>query len=242
MSEVIQIIPTGIDRERPIYLLKKYPPHKIYIIRNKNPPKEHENMEKIRENIISEIERLTPLAEKEYLKVEYYDFKEAFIELLKIMKKEKDKGNRVIINLSPPSRIIAFAGWLAASLTDSEAYYIHAKVYALGGEFHTKGVAGLIEVFHFPITLPDEIESNILEYLLEKKEVSVTLRRLVKSIGIEKLGKIKTIQSGIVKISYSLRGLKDKGYIEIEKVSGKKQKITLTESGEVIARAVQILY
>ncbi len=242
MSEVVQIIPTGIDRERPIYLLKKFPPHKVYLIRNKNPLKEHEDMERTRETIIKELERLTPLAEREYVKMDYSDFKSSFIEFLKIMKKEKNKGNRVIVNLSPPSRIIAFAAWMASSLTDSEAYYVQGKIYGLGGKFHTKGVAGMVKVFHFPITLTNEVESNILGYLLKKKTVTTNLRRLVKSIGIEKLGNVKTIQSGIVKISYSLRSLREKDYIEIEKVSGKKQRISLTESGEMIARAVEILY
>jgi len=174
--------------------------------------------------------------------MDYSDFKESFLEFLRIIKKEKDKGNKVIINLSPPSRIIAFAAWLAASLTGCEAYYVQGKVYGLGGPFHTKGVAGMVKVFHFPITFPDQTESNIMAYLLDKKVVTVNLRRLVKSIGLEKLGKVNTIQSGIVKISYSLRGLREKGYISIEQVSGRKQRIALTESGEIIAKAVKILH
>ncbi|MBD3156179.1 MAG: hypothetical protein GF368_06065 [Candidatus Aenigmarchaeota archaeon] len=242
MSEVVQIIPTGIDRERPIFLLKKFPPHKIYIIKNKSPPEEHKEMEETRGKIIKELEDLTPLAEKEHVKINYYDFKESFIKLLEIMKKEKDKGNRVIVNLSPPSRIVAFAAWIASSLTDSEAYYIHGKVYGLGGEFHTKGIGGLVKVFHFPITLPDEIEGNILGYLLKEKDVSTNLRRFVKSLSLKKLGEVTTIQSGIVKLSYALRGLEEKGYIEMDEIGGKRRKISLTESGEMMAKAVEILH
>lgn len=242
MSEVVQIIPMGIDMDRPIYLLKKFPPHRIYFIRNSDPPKEHKDMERTIDDIQKELNKLTPLAEKNYLKMNYSDFKESFVEFLKIMKKEKDEGNRVIVNLSPPSRIIAFAAWLASSLTDTEAYYVQGGVYGLEGKYHTKGVAGMTEVFHFPIALPDQIESHILQYLLEKKVVTGNLRRFVNSIGLEKLGKVNTIQSGIVKISYSLRGLKEKGYINIESIGRKKQKISLTESGEIIARAVSILY
>jgi len=241
MSEVVQIIPMGIDRDRPIYLLKKFPPHRVYFIRNSSPPKEHKDMEKTIDEIQSELEKLTPLAEKKRLKMNYSDFKESFIEFLKIMKGEKDEGNRVIVNLSPPSRIIAFAAWLATSLTDSEAYYVQGGVYGLEGKYHTKGVAGMLEVCHFPITLPDEIERQVLYYLLEKGQVTAKLRDLVKKIGVENLGKVKTIQSGIVKMSYCLRGLKEKGYINIETVGRKKQKISLTESGEIIARAVNIL-
>lgn len=173
--------------------------------------------------------------------MDYSDFKEPFVEFLKIMKEEKDKGNRVIVNLSPPSRIIAFAAWMAASLTNSEAYYIQAAVYGLKGDYHSKGIAKTVEVAHFPIVLPDDMEKQVLNYLLEKKKKTIKLREIVKDIGIDKFGKIKTLQSGIVKMSYCLRSLRDKGYISIEPVGRKKQKLTLTEAGEIIARAVNIL-
>ncbi len=241
MQRIIQIIPMGIDKDRPIYLLKQFPPHKVYFVRNSNPPPQHKRMEKIVDNIQREIENLIPLAEKEYIKMDYSDFKQPFIEFLRIMRKEKKDGNRVIVNLSPPSRIIAFAAWLASSLTDCEAYYIQANVYGLKGEFHSKGVAKMTRVIPFPIILPDETERKVLEFLLNKKSVRMKLRDMVKLIGVENLGKVKTLQSGIVKMSYVLRDLKNKGYIEIKSVSRKRQEISLTEAGEIMARAVEIL-
>jgi hypothetical protein len=241
MERIVQIIPMGIDRDRPIYLLKQFPPHKVYFIRNSNPPPEHKRMERMVDDIQKEIESLIPLAEKEYIKMDYSDFKQPFIEFLKIMKKERDEGNRVIVNLSPPSRIIAFAAWLASSLTDCEAYYIQASIYGLKGEFHSKGIAKMVRVIPFPVTLPDEIEGRVLEFLLNQKTVRMKLRDLVKEIGVENLGRVKTVQSGIVRMSYVLRELKSKGYINIKSVSRKRQEISLTEAGEIMARAVEIL-
>jgi hypothetical protein len=240
MSELVQIIPLGIERDRVIYLLKKFPPHKVYFIRNSKPAPEHKEMEATVDKLEKEFESLVPLAEKKHLEIDYTSFKEDFLKFLELMKKEKDVGNDVFVNISAPSRIVSFAAWLAASLTDCRVFYMQAKIYGLKGELADRGVANVMELLHFPILLPDKTEREVLSYLIKKGTTAVKLRDLVKEIGLKKL-EIKSEQSGIVKMSYCLRSLEGKGYIKIETVSRKKQKITMTEAGDIIANATRIL-
>jgi len=239
--KVVHIIPTGLERDRIIHLLKKFPANKVYFIRNNNePPSDKEQTNEINK-LIKKFEKLTPLAEHKTAYVDYTDFKEPFVEILNIMKKEKTKGNEVIMHIEAGSRIVAFGAWIAASLTDSRVYYVHAAHYSPKGEkILTKGVVGDYEVFKFPVTLPNQIEGEVLK-LLEKKKGTYSLEELVKKIGVKNIGEIKSIQSGIVKMSYCLRELEAKGYITSETVSRKKQKLKLTESGEIMAKAVEIL-
>ncbi len=69
-----------------------------------------------------------------------------------------------------------------------------------------------------------------------------SLRSFVKKVGLDNLGKnIKSMNSGIVKISYCLRELKRKNYVKIKNVSRKRQKVELTELGKLMGKTCKIL-
>jgi len=240
--KIVQIVPLGIEKDRVVKLLEEYPPHKVYFIRNSSPAAEHKEMEKVVDKIQKEMKKLVPLAQKVYLKMNYADFKEPFIQFLEIMQKEKKAGNDVIVNISSCARIIAFAAWVSASITNCRVFYLLAKKYGLKSGFSAEGVADVIEMSQFPIVLPTDIETSVLNYLLrQNKPVTVSLRELANGVGLKNLGKINSIQSGIVKMSYCLRELERKKYVTIQNVSRKRQKLTLAESGEMMAKAMGIL-
>ena len=244
MSKFIHIVPIGLEKDRIIYLLQKFPPYRVYFLNYKSENKEESKYAHIVEPVQKEIDSLIPLAEKKYLTVSYEDFEDLFLKTIDVMAKEKQQGNEVIINISTGPRIAAFALWIAASILNCKAFYIRPAEYLPeGGKLISRGVLKVIDLFHFPITLPSESEASLLIFLTEhKKTMTGSLRNFVKNIGIENLGKnIKSINSGVVKMSHSIRELKRKNYIKVRNISRKRQVVELTELGNLMAKTYKIL-
>ena len=183
------------------------------------------------------------LAEKKYVTASYEDFEELFLIIFAIMAKEKDVGNEVISHAFLGPHMACYALWLAASLTDSKAYYIRAAKYLPEGKrIYTTGVSKEIELLKIPIVFPDKTGIILLEYLLDHKgSMSGSLRHFVKKIDIKNLGKIKSMNSAIVKMSYCIRELKRNHYITVKNLSRKRQKIELTKLGALAAKTYKIL-
>jgi hypothetical protein len=244
MSKFIHIISVGLEKDRIIYLLQKFPPYRVYFLNYKSENKEESGYARIVEPVQKEIDSLIPLAEKKYITVSYEDFDDLFLKIFEIMVKEKQQGNEVIVNISTGPRIAALAAWVAASIIDSKAFYIRPAEYLPeGGKLISRGVLKVIDLFHFPITLPTESEAVLLTFLLDHKgSMTGSLRSFVNKTGLESLGKnIKSINSGIVKMSHSLRELKRKNYVKIRSVSRKRQVIELTDLGRLMANTYKIL-
>jgi predicted transcriptional regulator len=244
MSKFIHIIPIGLEKDRIIYLLQKFPPYRVYFLNYKSENKEESSYARIVEPVQKEIDSLIPLAEKKYITVSYEEFEELFLKIFEIMVKEKQQGNEVIVHISPGPRIASFASWIAASIMNSKIIYIRPAEYLPeGGKLISQGVLKVIEMFHFPVTLPSDSEAAMLEFLLDHKEsMTGSLKNFVKNVGIESLGKnIKSLNSGIVKMSHSLRELKRKDYVKIKSVSRKRQVVELTDLGRLMARTYKIL-
>jgi len=244
MGKFIHIIPIGLEKDRIIYLLQKFPPYRVYFLNYKSENKEESDYASIAESVQKEIDSMIPLAEKKYLTVSYEEFEELFLKIFEIMVKEKQQGNEVIVHISPGPRIASFAAWIAASIINSKAIYIRPAEYLPeGGKLISKGVLKVIDLFHFPITLPTNSEAIVLEYLLNHKgSMTGSLRNFVNNVGLSNLGKnVKSINSGIVKMSHSLRELKRKDYVKIKTVSRKRQNVELTDLGELMARTCRII-
>ena len=244
MSKFIHIIPIGLEKDRIIYLLQKFPPYRVYFLNYKSENKEENDYARIVEPVQKEIDSLIPLAEKKYITVSYEEFEDLFLKIFEIMVKEKQQGNEVIVHVSPGPRIASFAAWIAASIMNSKTIYIRPAEYLpQGGKLISRGVLKVIDIFHFPITLPSDSETIVLESLLDhKSSMTGSLRTFVKDVGLENLGKnVKSLNSGIVKMSHSLRELKRKEYVKIKNVSRKRQAVELTDLGRLMARTYKIL-
>ena len=239
----IHIIASGLEKDRTIYLLQKFPPFRVYFLIYKNDTESDARFSEKSSMVRKEVESLITLAEKKYVTVSYDDFEDLFLRVFTIMAKEKEAENEVIVHEFVGSRMANFACWLAASLTGSKAYYIRAAEYLPKGEvLISKGVLKEIELLQIPVLIPSRSGINLLEYLLDHKgSVRGSLRNFVKMIGLENLGNMKSLNSGIVKMSYCIRELNRNHYITITNISRKQQKIKLTRLGEVIAKTYKIL-
>lgn len=242
MANYIHIIPFGLDRDRVIYLLQKFPPYKVYFLVYKNETESDADYAEKAKAVMKDIDSLITLAEKENITVSYEDFEDLFLRVFSIMAKEKQEGNEVISHAFLGPRMACYALWLAASLTDTKAYYIRAAKYLPTGDTFSTGVLKEIELLQIPVLVPSRSEINLLEYLLDHKgSMTGSLKKIVKSIGIENLNGVKSLNSSIVKMSYCIRELKRNHYITVKSIGRKQQNIELTRLGTLIAKTYKIL-
>jgi predicted transcriptional regulator len=242
MSNFIHIIPLGLEKDRNIYLLKKFPPYRVYFLNYKIECDIDKEYYKLQEPIRKELDSLISLAEKKYLLVHYEDFEDMFLKIFDIMVKEKKRGNEVIAHIFGP-RMSAFATWLAASITNSKGFYIRSADYLPNGEKLTsEDEVKVIELLKLPVIIPTELQAIFLEYLLNHKGFIIgSLRSFVTNLGLEKFGKIKSINSAIVSMSHCIRELKREQFIKVKTISRKRQKIEITDLGKLTAKAYKIL-
>jgi len=241
MTNYVHIIPLGLEKERNIHLLKKFPPNKVYFLNYKIEHDIDKEYNKLQEPIRKELDSLISLAEKKYMYVSYEDFEEMFLTIFDIMIKEKKRGNEVIAHIFGP-RMSAFAAWLAASITNSKGYYIRSSVYSPEKKIISKNDVRAVELIKLPVIIPSGLQSIFLEHLLEhKSSITGSLRSFVEKIGIEKFGKIKSINSAIVSMSHCIRELRREQFIIVRTISRKRQKIEITELGKLTAKAYKIL-
>ena len=243
MSNFIHIIPLGLEKDRNIHLLKEFPPSRVYFLDYKSKSKDEMDYINLVEDIKGELESMIPLSEKRTFIVSYEDFEEIFLTIFEIMIKEKHSGNEIIMHVHSGPRMANFAAWLAASITNSKTYYLRAAHYLPKGEKVTsEGVLKMIDLFRLPVIIPTQLQADFLEYLLNNKGVTNgTLKNFVGKLGIEKFGKIKSVNSAIVSMSYCIRELKREQFITAKNISRKRQKIEITDLGKLTAKAYNIL-
>ncbi len=243
MSKFIHIIPIGLEKDRNIYLLQKFPPFRVYFLDYKSATRDEQQYAALISGIKKELDSMITLAEKKYIDVSYENFEESFLTILEIMVKEQKEGNEVIAHVISGPRLTSFAAWIAASITGSKAYYIRPAQYLPEGEkLISKGFLKEIELFRFPVTIPSRTGLIVLEYLLDhNNSISGSLRYFVNKLDILKFGKIKSVNSAIVKMSYCLREIKRDHYVDISGISRKRQKVVLTDLGKIVAKAYKIM-
>jgi hypothetical protein len=238
----------GLEKDRTIYLLQKFPPFRVYFLKYRNESEPDFKYYKLASKINDKVNSLITLAEKKDVTISYENFEELFLTVFAIMAKEREEGNEVIVHAFTGPRMVCYASWLAASLTDSKACYIRAAEYMPEGKdtfskgVLSRGVLKEIELLKIPVVVPSRIEIVLLEYLLDhRNSMSGSLRSFVKKIDIKNLGGIKSMNSAIVKMSYCIRDLKRNNYIDVKSISKKRQKIELTRLGTLAAKTYKIL-
>jgi hypothetical protein len=254
MKETVQFIFLGywehIDRAK--VLMRKFIPHKVYFIRGEESASAEKEAQDFIKNMRAELEKELPQWVRdsaEDVEMPFFDFEKIFPKMLSIMVEEKKKGNEVIVNLHGASLMMAFAATIAAGMTGSKTYWVLPEkwsVYKKDKDIMLKpvGAAKIIEV-SIPLlpTIPVGTEKNVLKYVLNSdSKTKGKLRDLSEQIGLGNLGaNIKKPSSGIVKLSKTVKKLREDGYITTRKIGRKNFEISLTEKGKMIAEVVSLL-
>jgi len=228
-------------------LLELFKPHRIYLVTKHEGFYEVEDWKKMR-GIIADIGTKYGKEVKE-VNVRSFDgkvdFANAFETILEIMRKEQKEKYKVIVAISGGSRFMICAAMIAASITQSEIYYL--SHYA-----SRSSKARELTEFRVPIALPERVEQLVLAYLLDQgatlSHITTSVRDLVNDLGVEEilgstrideLRKKKSLpwRAASVTVGSALINLKTKAFIDMEKDKRRKKRIKLTTRGRLMAIA-----
>lgn len=261
----------GTERGRFKRLLPLVQPHKTYLVMKNEEFYTAKDWKTI-QDYIKEIEGLRDPETIERIPIKSIggkaNFSDAFETLLGLMHKERNQKHKVIVAISGGTRILICAAIIAASLTESEIYYMskyarvlteEAKPIKEKEENVDEWRNELIHVPAFPIGLPDSVRRLILMHLLDSGADSqfvffsvkdlleaIEARRILGDERYEKLKK-KSRESpdhaASVMIGNALRKLKDEDkFIIIDTPKATRTKrILLTPRGRLMAITAKTL-
>lgn len=238
VTGTVQIVLMGLEYDRIWRLFKEFPPIRVYYVIEKS----DEKIEKIMEKLDS----LIPLVEKERIDVQKDDLFTTQTKLFRTVRREKEKGNRIIFNISAGSNALHMAAIHVSLMTNSQIAWGVPKYTGKrrkcedGTEFDfelesygVKDIRVMNAKDYFTYPLPSEVEADTLEIISKSKDVSGNLPSLVetvsKKVGKETLG--STEQARIVRMSNIISNLAEQGLIDVEG-GGKKRKVNITNKGK----------
>jgi len=247
MPRYAHVIAESVERDRSLCSLRDHAPDIIYYLRFSEIEKDYEEKAAV---IWQEIRNLYPVAHTEEYEVSWNEFDRTFLVILEIMAKEKAQGNIVIPHIFSGSHISAMAMHAASCLIGQSLEYFRAEKY-----FPIKsGVRPDTRVVlpPLPMVLPDHRSCVMLKFLLDytksHKDSPWQGRRADLAIDMRSQwtryrnpSKLPKPDSFLTFTTNTLKYCVDKGYILREDIKAGRMKLTLTASGQLLAKAWEIL-
>jgi predicted transcriptional regulator len=234
-SDKVHIAPVGYEHDRVVHPLEDDNADYIVLIRHsEDDPKGERYLERIEESLADlEVEWETLYCDLFNLYESIETFGQAVSEF---------ESEDTYINISTGSKITAVAGFIVATVTDTDAYYTKAENY----DEDPVGYGPVQELPHYPIERPNDQQTTILTVLhrLEEEDVYPTKGDLIHiseqnnldftKQNVAEKGKYRLLDTKI------LDPLEERGYVEIIK-DGKYRRVRLTPEGEKAYLAFSVL-
>jgi len=248
----VQILPTSLDTERVGEILERTP-DRVYILYNDEPKGMHEDLaEESRREIYDMVDERTMCGDADEIYEEginFYEFEEALIESYRIIYEESLNDNQVMVNLSGGTKPVAIALAFACSLTEvgMPLYYVARGYEKSEGEVHSTGVVDEqfpvrpLQPLNITDVVPDDEEKVELAIQLLQEEDSVGITDLLAKNGLisgatpDDEEKKKNRQRKVQKYHRHAKQMFERDVLKRE-----DSKYSLTESGELIARLVEV--
>jgi hypothetical protein len=231
------VILSGYDFERIGAALRYYPAFRIYVVENKDPLPQHENIKKdVHEKLFKFIKEMGPYEEGRNLfsyGVNFYDIREAIVQLYELFQREQKEGYNVIVNICSGTKPVVIAATWAAALAKCGIIYFSAAGYdrTPAGEIVARGVIPN-PIYFEPIF---EMAETLLKFSSEEKEIISQLYKCEAKTITGLAGGKNASKKKIAKYAYYLKNLERRKIVEVT-----RNKISLTELGKLIARLLEI--
>lgn len=216
MHKVVHVIPVGPNKESILESIKKsgYPIQKAYLVLNKGyVDREHKIADELEEN-------LKALVNVKRILVDFIVYNAAQ-EILKVIKREQEEGNIVLVNATGSTNILCIACYIAAQLSGSTFYWKLDDV-----------VPRVSSVAELQLPSTKEVNKDRLEIIktLQDNGGSVSsLKELIEIIEGKSEQK-KEYMAQRARINHYLKSLEKDNLIEMGR-RGKKVEVELTELG-----------
>ena len=171
----VHIVPLGFEVDRVIAPFKNRQVDKVILVTPEYMDDTEENKKKSEKqakylcNVQKKLTEMKIIVENEETKL--FDLNETIRTLSSLIRREKEAGNQVSINISSSGRFVSVGAALAGMAHDITVYYVNAKEYSNEDDFE-RGVSrcdlnnpSVRRLTNFKLTLPNEEEALILELL-----------------------------------------------------------------------------
>ena len=259
VEEIVHIIPLGHEFDRVVKPFEKMKANRVYlmtILDLKNVSYISEEMSRRQRYFLDRVKKA--LEEKGIeVKVQHaniFDMLDVLGKVSRIIRKERERGNIVYVNMSGAGRLTSVAATLAAMAHRAKAYYVVAERYSKTKQEEDEHGLSICKepkiryLTNLPIDMPNEISLRLLARL-SKEERGMKTKDIVnflKELGIEdfdeerlepkvRKDRRRTEQTLLNRLNKKiLDKLERKGYIKREKI-GRCNIIRVTESGRYMA-------
>jgi hypothetical protein len=247
-SGIAHIIPMGLEIDRVLGGLRKFPTNRAIFLYGKD--KEGGIEKKARENGRRIKEMVSATIQIEDRELDIFDFYDASRELREMIDDLVADGHSVYVNLSTGNRIVTSAALLACFMTNSHPYYVRPESYSIPGDQFvlSHGVSAVIEIPSVTILGPSGTGIKVLKVLgtqggSVRYETSLLpyLEVLGDFFKERKEGETKKAYMARKKahLSRVLKGLEKEGYVNLTR-KGKYVSVSLTETGLLFSGPTEV--
>ena len=248
IEQSIHIIPLGHEIDRAIAPFEKAKADKVYLLSNfgeMTPMGEEQDY--YTHEVITRLKALD--IKVECVETDLFDLLDIICKTAIIIRKEKDRGNRVNVNMSSAGRLTSVGVTLAAMAHDVHVYYVKSDAYPEGHEerlAHGLSICSsgnITRLVNFKFLLPDETGIQILVGLCDalKPDSNRDILNMLQETGVPGFEvlydevtreKRRAVQSRqLMRLDKTiLTRLEKDGYISREK-RGRNVVVAITETG-----------
>ena len=171
----VHIVPLGFEVDRVIAPFRNRQVDKVILVTPEYMDDTEENKKKSEKqakylcNVQKKLRDMNIIVENEETKL--FDLNETIRTLSSLIRREKEAGNQVSINISSSGRFVSVGAALAGMAHDITVYYVNANEYSNEDDFD-RGVSrcdlenpSVRKLTNFKLALPNEEEALILELL-----------------------------------------------------------------------------
>ena len=254
LEKIVHIIPLGHEIDRAVIPFHDQTPYRIYILAVIDNPDLNQDMVERQQFFVKQVKaKLNKSIDVKIINTDMFDLQEVIRTISSIIKKEKQQGNRISVNMSACGRLTSVGAVVAAMAHDVNLYYVMADDYARTDEEVNKhGLSicrkiNIKKIVTFDFVLPDPIGMEILVFLYKKGKPMRTIdifevlrdqnvegyETLFFEVGNEKKRNVQSRQ--LMKLDKTILTKLEKSKLIIREKSGRNIFVSLTESGRYVA-------
>jgi hypothetical protein len=254
LEKIVHIIPLGHEIDRAVIPFQDQTPNRIYILAVIENPDLNQDMVARQRFFVKQVKaKLNKTIEVITINTNMFELQEVIKTMSSIIRKEKEQGNRISVNMSACGRLTSVGAVVAAMAHDVNLYYVMADDYArTDEEVNIHGISicrktNIKKIVTFDFVLPDPVGMEILVFLYKKGKPmrTIDIFEVLRDRNVEGYetlffevedAKRRTVQSRqLMKLDKTILTKLERNNLVVREKSGRNVFVSLTESGRYVA-------
>jgi len=254
LEKIVHIIPLGHEIDRAVIPFLDSTPNRIYILAVISNPDLNQDMIERQRYFVKQVKaKLNKSIEVVTINTNMFELQDVIKTISNIIKKEKQQGNRISVNMSACGRLTSVGAVVAAMAHNVNLYYVMADDYArTDEEVNVHGLSicknpNIKPIVTFDFVLPDSLGMEILAFLYRKEKPmrTIDIFHVLRDRNVEgyeilffeaEADKKRNVQSRqLMKLDKTILTKLEKNKLIIREKQGRNIFVSLTESGKYVA-------